>query len=108
MFKSFWFTKSREFTTKSFLEIEMQIFTNSTFLMNVPYVRDEFRDILMTDPQENKRYERSWEKIFNAVNFLCKPWVAKTFSKKTEQKDAYIRVLKGMYLKNKLKRKDKE
>lgn len=107
MFKSFWFTKSREFTTKSSLEIEMQIFTKSTFLMIVPYVRDEFRDILMTDPQENKRYKHSWEKIFNTVNFLCKLWVAKTFSNKAEQKDEYIRVIKGMDLKNKLKRKDK-
>ena len=71
MFKSFWFTKSRKFTTKSFLEIEMQIFTKWTFLMNVPYVRDEFRNILMTNPQENKRCKRSWDKIFDAVNFLC-------------------------------------
>ena len=77
--------------------------------MNVPYVRDEFRDILMTNSQEDKRYKRSWDKIFDAVNFLCKLWVAKTFSNKAEQKDAYIRVLKGMDLKNKLKRnKDKE
>lgn len=77
--------------------------------MNVPYVRDEFRDILMTtNPQEDKRYKRSWEKIFNAVNFLCKMWVAKTFSNKAEQKDAYIRVLNRMDLKKKLKRsKDK-
>ena len=108
MYKSFWFTKSRDFTTKSFLEIEMQIFTKRAFLMNVPYVRDEFRDILMTDPQKDKRYKRSWEKIFNAVNFLCKLWVAKTFSNKAEQKDEYIRVLKGIDLKKKLKRsKDK-
>ena len=109
MFKSFWFTKSRKFTTKSFLEIEMQIFTKRTFLMDVPYVQDEFRDILMTNPQEDKRYKRSWDKIFNAVNFLCKLWVAKTFSNKAEQKDAYIRALNGIDLKNKLKRnKDKE
>ena len=76
--------------------------------MNVPYIRDEFRDILMTNPQENKRCKRSWDKIFDAVNFLCKLWVAKTFSNKAEQKDEYIRVLNGMDLKNKLKRsKDK-
>ena len=44
----------------------------------------------------------------HSVNFLCKMWVAKTFSNKAEQKDAYIRVLKGMNLKKKLKRnKDK-
>ena len=108
MFKSFWFTKSREFTTKSFLEIEMQIFTKRAFLMNVPYVRDECRDILMTEPQKNNSCKRSWDTIFDAVNFLCKLWVAKTFSNKTEQKDAYIRVLNGMDLKKKLKRKDKE
>ena len=43
-----------------------------------------------------------------SINFLCKMWVAKTFSNKAEQKDAYIRVLKGMNLKKKLKRnKDK-
>ena len=76
--------------------------------MNVPYIRDEFRNILMTDPQENKRYKRSWDKIFDTVNFLCKLWVAKTFSNKSEQKEAYIRMLNGIDLKNKLKRKDKE
>ena len=104
MFKSFWFTKSREFTTKSFLEIEMLIFKKRTLLMNVPYTWDEFCDILMTNPHENKRYKRSWDKIFDAVNFLCTLWVAKTFRNKTEQKDAYIQVLKRMDLKNKLNR----
>ena len=72
--------------------------------MNVPYTWDEFCDILMTNPQENKRYKRSWDKIFDAVNFLCTLWVAKTFSNKAEQKDAYIQVLKRMDLNNKLKR----
>ena len=43
-----------------------------------------------------------------SVNFLCKMWVAKTFSNKSEQKEAYIRMLNGIDLKNKLKRKDKE
>ncbi len=109
MFKSFWFTKSRKFTTKSFLEIEMLIFTKRTLLMSVPYIQDEFRNILMTKSQEDKRYKRSWEKIFNAVNFLCTLWIAKNFKNKTEQKEAYIQVLKGMDLKKKLKRnKDKE
>lgn len=28
-----------------------------------------------------------------SANFLCKMWVAKTFSNKAEQKDVYIRVL---------------
>ena len=106
MFKSFWFTKSRDFTTKSFLETEMLIFTKRTFLMSVPYIQDEFRNILMS---KNKSYKRSCEKIFNAVNFLCTLWVAKNFRNKTEQKEAYIRMLKGMDLKKKLKRnKDKE
>jgi hypothetical protein len=106
MFKSFWSTKSRDFTTKSFLEIEMLIFTKRTLLMSVPYIQDEFRNILMS---KNKSYKRSCEKIFNAVNFLCTLWVAKNFRNKTEQKEAYIRMLKGMDLKKKLKRnKDKE
>lgn len=77
--------------------------------MSVPYIQDEFRNILTSDPIKDKSHKRSWDKIFDAVNFLCTLWVAKTFRNKTEQKEAYIRVLKGMDLKKKLKRnKDKE
>ena len=87
----------------------MLIFTKRTFLMSVPYIQDEFRNILMSDPIKDKSHKRSWNKIFDAVNFLCTLWVAKTFRNKTEQKEAYIQVLKGMDLKKKLKRnKDKE